>query len=134
MICIRCTSKLWRVRPAIHIHKKDDIMSEIVNALSKLSSAEEFLNFLEVKYDQRVINVNRLHILKRFNQYMTRHCFNGCNDGEIKAEYKALLEHAYGDFVKSDAVTEKVFKVFQDATGVKKFSVDSLRASMPARN
>ncbi len=52
----------------------------------------------------------------------------------IKAEYKALLERAYGDFVKSDAVTEKVFKVFQDATGVKKFSVDSLRASMPVRS
>jgi len=31
-------------------------------------------------------------------------------------------------------VTEKVFKVFQDATGVKTFSVDSLRASMLTRN
>jgi nitrogenase-stabilizing/protective protein len=109
-------------------------MSEIVNALGKLSSAEEFLNFLEVAYDQRVINVNRLHILKRFNQYMALHSFIGAGDAAIKAEYKALLERAYGDFVKSDAVTEKVFKVFQDATGVKKFSVDSLRASMPARN
>ncbi len=109
-------------------------MSEIVNALGKLSSAEEFLNFLEVEYDQRVVNVNRLHILKRFNQYMARHSFSGGDDGASKAEYKALLERAYGDFVKSDAVTEKVFKVFQDATGVKKFSVDSLRASMPARS
>ena len=108
-------------------------MSEIVNALGKLSSAEEFLNYLEVDYDQRVINVNRLHILKRFNQYIARHTFKGGNEAETKAEYKALLEQAYGDFVKSDAVTEKVFKVFQDATGVKTFSVDSLRASMPLR-
>jgi nitrogenase-stabilizing/protective protein len=109
-------------------------MSEIRQALGQLSSAEEFLNFLGVEFDQHVVNVNRLHILKRFNQYLARHSFSGGNDEAIKAEYKALLEKAYGDFVKSDAVTEKVFKVFQDATGVKKFSVDSLRASMPARS
>lgn len=109
-------------------------MSEIVNALGKLSSAEEFLVFLEVDYDQRVVNVNRLHILKRFNQYIARHAFKGGSEAETRAEYKVLLEHAYGDFVKSDAVTEKVFKVFQDATGVKTFSVDSLRASMPGRS
>ena len=108
-------------------------MSEIENALSKLSSAEEFLNFFGVEYDQSVVNVNRLHILKRFNQYMTRHGLTGCSDEAIKAEYKMLLERAYSDFVKSDAVTEKVFKVFQDATGVKRFSVDRLRASMPVK-
>lgn len=109
-------------------------MSEIRNALGQLSSAEEFLNFLEVDYDQHVVNVNRLHILKRFNQYMGRHNFIGTSDVAIKTEYKVLLQRAYDDFVKSDAVTEKVFKVFQDATGMKTFSVDSLRASMPARS
>ena len=108
-------------------------MSELMNTMGQLSSAEEFLDFLEVDYQQPVVNVNRLHILKRFNQYMARHTFNGSSDAELKAEYKALLEQAYGDFVKSDAATEKVFKVFQDATGVKTFSVDSLRASLPAR-
>jgi nitrogenase-stabilizing/protective protein len=107
-------------------------MSEIVNALGQLSSAEEFLNFLGVEYDQRVVNVNRLHILKRFNQYLALHRFSG-NEASLRSEYKLLLERAYGDFVKSDAVTEKVFKVFQDATGIKTFSVDSLRASMPAK-
>lgn len=109
-------------------------MSEIVTELGKLSSAEEFLNFLEVKYEQRVVNVNRLHILKRFNQYLARHRFGSTDAAAVRAEYKALLERAYGDFVTSDAITEKVFKVFQDATGVKTFSLDSLRASMPARN
>ena len=108
-------------------------MSEIAQAMAGLSSAEEFLNFLGVEYEQHVVNVNRLHILKRFHQYMVRHAFSGTTELEIKAEYQALLQQAYGDFVKSDAATEKVFKVFQDATGVKTFSVDSLRASMPAR-
>jgi nitrogenase-stabilizing/protective protein len=104
-----------------------------MNEMGKLSAAEEFLNFLEVGYQQSVVNVNRLHILKRFHQYIARHSFSGTTDAELKAEYKALLEQAYHDFVKSDAATEKVFKVFQDATGVKTFSVDSLRASLPAR-
>lgn len=108
-------------------------MSELMNTMGQLSSAEEFLDFLEVDYQQPVVNVNRLHILKRFNQYMARHTFSGSSGAELKAEYKALLEQAYGDFVTSDAATEKVFKVFQDATGVKTFSVDSLRASLPAR-
>ncbi len=108
-------------------------MSETVKALEGFSSAEEFLDYLGVEYDQRVVNVNRLHILKRFNQYMARHNFSGGSDVELKAEYKGLLEQAYGDFVQSDAATEKVFKVFQDATGVKTFSVDSLRASLPVR-
>jgi nitrogenase-stabilizing/protective protein len=108
-------------------------MSEIRKTLATFSSAEEFLDYLGVEYAQPVVNVNRLHILKRFNQYMALHKFVGVSDEEIKAEYKVLLQKAYGDFVKSDAVTEKVFKVFQDATGVKTFSVDRLRASMPSR-
>jgi nitrogenase-stabilizing/protective protein len=108
-------------------------LSEIKNALGNLSSAEEFLNYLEVEFDQHVVNVNRLHILKRFNQYMALHKFKGGGEVESRAEYKALLQRAYGDFVSSDAATQKVFKVFQDATGVKTFSVDSLRASLPPR-
>jgi hypothetical protein len=110
---------------------KETRMSEFVKALSSLSSAEEFLNFLGVEYQQPVVNVSRLHILKRFNQYIARHTFSGKTDEVLKAEYRALLTQAYNDFVRSDAVTEKVFKVFKDAAGVKTFSVDSLRASMP---
>jgi nitrogenase-stabilizing/protective protein len=108
-------------------------VSDIVNAMSKLSSAEEFLNLLGVEYDQHVVNVNRLHILKRFNQYMARHTFSGASEEALKAEYRELLQRAYGDFVSSDAVTEKVFKVFQDAAGVKTFSMDDLRSSMKER-
>ena len=108
-------------------------MNEIRKTLDTFSSAEEFLDFLEVEYAQPVVHVNRLHILKRFNQYMGLHKFVGVSDAEIKAEYKTMLQKAYGDFVNSNGITEKVFKVFQDATGVKSFSVDSLLATMPVR-
>ncbi|HKB60546.1 MAG TPA: nitrogenase-stabilizing/protective protein NifW [Gallionellaceae bacterium] len=108
-------------------------MSTIINTMAKFSSAEEFLNFFEVAYDQRVVNINRLHILKRFQQYIARHTFEGGNDEALKAEYRTLLERSYGDFAKSNAATEKVFKVFQEAEGVKVVTVDSLRASLPGR-
>lgn len=108
-------------------------MSDFMRELGRLSSAEEFLEFLGVDYAQHVVNVNRLHILKRFNQYIARHRFCGEGEDGVKAEYRKLLQCAYDDFVKSDAATERVFKVFRDADGVKTFSVDSLRASMPGR-
>jgi len=109
-------------------------MNEIERALSELSSAEEFLNFLEVEYDPRVVNVNRLHILKRFNQYMAQHSFSGQDEAQLREEYRALLQRAYQDFTTSDAVTEKVFKVFQDAAGIKTFSLDKLRSGMQSGN
>jgi nitrogenase-stabilizing/protective protein len=109
------------------------MMNEIAREMGRLSSAEEFLNFFGVAYEQQVVNVYRLHILKRFNQYIARCAVSGSGEA-VRAEYKALLEQAYMDFVKSDARTEKVFKVFLDSAGIKTFSVDNLRASLPAKS
>ena len=47
-------------------------MNELTGELAKLSSAEEFLQFFAVPFDQKVVNVSRLHILKRFYQYLRR--------------------------------------------------------------
>ena len=105
-------------------------MDSVRQALEKLSTAEEFLDFLGVEYDQRVVNVSRLHILKRFNQYLAQHTFSGATGAVLRMEYKVLLERAYQDFVNSDAATEKVFKVFRDAAGVKTFSVERLMQSL----
>lgn len=88
-------------------------MSEFLKAMSSLSSAEEFLDALGVDYDPTVVSVNRLHILKRFHDYIRREDFEGAGDKVMRDRYKALLEQAYGDFLASDGVTEKVFKVFQ---------------------
>jgi len=45
-------------------------MNTLVQRLSKLSSAEDFLDFFGLPYEEAVLNVSRLHILKRFFQYM----------------------------------------------------------------
>ena len=80
------------------------------------------------------MHVNRLHILKRFYQYLHRATdLQGLNEVEMFRRYREMLLQAYQDFVKSDAVTEKVFKVFQDATGQQTVSVASLRESLAER-
>ena len=40
-------------------------MSDLTTRLKALSSANEFLEFFGVEYDEAVVHVNRLHILKR---------------------------------------------------------------------
>jgi nitrogenase-stabilizing/protective protein len=82
--------------------------------LEELSSAEDFLDYFEVEYEPPIVHVNRLHILQRFNEYLEQS--RGAMpeaDAPKREVYKKLLARAYQDFVESDALTEKVFKVFR---------------------
>jgi nitrogenase-stabilizing/protective protein len=82
-------------------------------ALDELSSAEEFLDYFGIAYDAGVVQVNRLHILQRFHDYIERAGAGLAADETGRREaYRDLLARAYGDFVASDARTEKVFRVF----------------------
>ena len=82
-------------------------------ALEELSSAEDFLDYFEIDYEPSVVHVNRLHILQRFNEYINQSIdIVPENEQAQKEVYCRLLTRAYNDFVESDALTEKVFKVF----------------------
>lgn len=108
-------------------------MYTLAQKLKQLSAAEEFLEFFGVPYDQSVVNVSRLHILKRFYQYMRQECgLDELDEIDMFKKLRALLATAYQDFVRSTAAQEKVFKVFQDAEH-KSVSLDSLRRSLPAK-
>lgn len=81
--------------------------------LEELESAEDFLQYFGLDYDQTVVHVNRLHILQRFHDYITQSEDTMPLDSDLKKEiYNKFLQRAYQDFVDSDAQTEKVFKVF----------------------
>ena len=87
----------------------------LLDELEELSSAEDFLDFFDIEYDSKIVSVNRLHILQRFHDYLK----NGetalpdtDNEPALREVYKKLLTRAYEDFIHSDGVTEKVFKVF----------------------
>jgi nitrogenase-stabilizing/protective protein len=86
---------------------------EIDLDLEELCSAEDFLNYFEVAFDPAVVQVNRLHILQRFHDYLAQ--IDEPPDSAIarRALYADLLTSAYQDFVTSNAATEKVFRVFR---------------------
>lgn len=86
--------------------------SELDLDLDELSSAEDFLEYFRIEYQPAVVHVNRLHILQRFHDYLAEVSDMPDDDGERFQIYADLLKGAYEDFVTSDAVTEKVFKVF----------------------
>jgi nitrogenase-stabilizing/protective protein len=109
-------------------------MSDLLKHLGTLSAAEEFLDYFQIPYEQSVVHVNRLHILKRFNQYLrTTPGTSTMDDDTLRGVCKESLRKAYEDFVRSTPAQEKVFKVFQDTDGKQHVSVDSLRTSLPSR-
>ena len=81
--------------------------------LAELSSAEEFLEYFGIDFDAAVVQVNRLHILQRFHNYIEAgQDAQPVDEGDRRMFYRGMLVRAYEDFVHSDALTEKVFKVF----------------------
>jgi nitrogenase-stabilizing/protective protein len=106
-------------------------MSTMIQKLTQFSAAEEFLEFFGIPYEQTVINVYRLHILKRFYQYLRQENLGELDEVAMFVQYRALLMRAYEDFVHSTAAKEKVFKVFQDADA-KSFALDKLKSTLPA--
>jgi nitrogenase-stabilizing/protective protein len=115
-------------------HLDEELMMTMTNedfedALEELSSAEDFLLYFDVEFEPRVVHVNRLHILQRFNDYLAKAQAAMPESAEAKYDaYAKLLTRAYQDFVESDALTEKVFKVFHMHEPQKTFvSIDLLK-------
>lgn len=105
-------------------------MSDLMQTLASLSAAEDFFTVLEVPYERAVLNVNRLHILKRFHQYLrTQADVDTLDQAEQRRVCRELLTRAYQDFVRSTPSQEKVFKVFQDAEGGH-VTLDNVRAAL----
>jgi nitrogenase-stabilizing/protective protein len=88
---------------------------DLASELADLESAEDFLEYFNVPFDPAVVHVNRLHILQRFHDYLGR---MPQAQPPSYDEYQAHLARAYMDFVRSDAQTEKVFRVLKRASGI----------------
>jgi nitrogenase-stabilizing/protective protein len=100
----------------------------LAEAMDDLVSAEDFLEFFAVAYEQNVVHINRLHIMQRYHDYLAKAgSLEQQDDPARYAIYQQLLARAYQDFVGSDAQTEKVFKVFHMHEPQKSFvSIDEL--------
>ncbi len=91
-------------------------MTGTIEEFNKLVDAEEFFQFFGLPYDQKFVNVNRLHILKKFSQYISE---IDENSAELSAEerlhkYAEALQTAYEVFMESTPHEQKLFKVFND--------------------
>jgi len=75
------------------------LMSELRADLSRLSSAEDFFDYFGLSFDARVLAASRLHILKRFHDYLSRvEALEILSDAAQRDEYRAQLARAYADF------------------------------------
>jgi nitrogenase-stabilizing/protective protein len=92
----------------------------VLEQLHKASSAEDFFALLGVAYDPKVVNVARLHILRRMGQYLASEDFAAVPDGIVAERCKSVLERAYSDFVASTPIDQRVFKVLKDAVAPQK--------------
>jgi nitrogenase-stabilizing/protective protein len=113
--------------------KRKNTMNTLIQQLTQLSAAEDFLNFFGLPYEEPVLNVSRLHILKRFYQYMRQEPgLDGLDEIKMYKRLRLLLSRSYADFVDSTPAREKVFKVLQNANS-KSVSLDSLRQALRAQ-
>ena len=109
-------------------------MNNLTQRLQTLSSAEDFLQFFGLPFDERVVQVNRLHILQRFTQYLRRsEGLDELDEVALFRRYRELLSQAYGDFVVSTPAREKVFKVLRNAGGQQSVPLATLRDSLAER-
>jgi len=80
---------------------------------ARLKDAEEYFEFFGLPYDPQVVNVNRLHILRKFSQ-LTATVDKTRSEAELLADYRQALQTAYTLFLESSGVEQKLFKVFND--------------------
>ncbi|MGJ4920736.1 nitrogenase stabilizing/protective protein NifW [Bradyrhizobium sp. HKCCYLRH2060] len=87
----------------------------VLDELKQTSAAEEFFKLLGVDYDPKILNVCRLHILRRMGQYLVSEDFSGVSNEDVAARCKSYLEQAYQDFLVSTPLDQRVFKVLKEA-------------------
>ena len=61
-----------------------------------------------------MLQVARLHILKRMGEYLAGEDFDGLPDSVVAARAKAVLQRAYADFESSSPLRQRVFQVLKN--------------------
>jgi nitrogenase-stabilizing/protective protein len=87
----------------------------VLDDLQRLSAAEEIFRYLDVPFDVSVVNVARLHILRRMGEYLASEPLAGLGESEIRERCRSHLQAAYDDFVARSPIDARVFKVHKDA-------------------
>ncbi|HEY9831776.1 MAG TPA: nitrogenase-stabilizing/protective protein NifW [Stenomitos sp.] len=91
-------------------------MTKTLSQFKQLADAEEYFEFFELPFDAQIVNVNRLHILKKFSQYVREIDAHSAelSEEETLSQYCAALQQAYDVFLSSTPLEQKLFKVFNE--------------------
>ena len=91
-------------------------MNRDVEQFNRLVDAEEYFDFFQMPYDQEVVNVNRLHILKKFSQFIKQidDNYTDLSSSDKLSKYREALSQAYQVFLDSTPHEQKLFKVFNE--------------------
>lgn len=108
--------------------------SPTLAALARLSSAEDIFAHLGLTPEPGLLNVSRLHILKRFGAYLKETELAGLPEEAVIEACRAALLRAQGDFIASTPLKEKVFKVFETQAAKQKakfVGLDTIKIAKP---
>ncbi len=90
-------------------------LNQSLAQFNRLKDAEEYFEFFGLAYDPQVVNINRLHILRKFSQLAQAVDEDKTQTDTQKLDgYRQALQTAYDLFLTSSGVEQKLFKVFQD--------------------
>ncbi len=89
------------------------LVSPTLAQFNQLKDAEEYFQFFDLPYDPQTLNINRLHILRKFSQLVQAEDKNQ-SEAQLLNTYRKALQIAYDLFLTSSGVEQKLFKVFQD--------------------
>lgn len=81
-----------------------------------ITDAEAYFEFFQLEYDPNVVNVNRLHILKKFSQLMAAIDAEATELSEVERlnRYQEALVQSYNVFLTTSPLQTKLFKVFNE--------------------
>ena len=88
-------------------------LTQTLTQFTQLRDAEDYFRFFSLDYDPEVVNVNRLHILRKFSQ-LVKDQDKSQSEKQRLNTYRQALQTAYDLFLTSSSVEQKLFKVFQD--------------------
>ncbi|KPQ34327.1 MAG: nitrogenase stabilizing protein NifW [Phormidesmis priestleyi Ana] len=88
-------------------------LPKTLSQFNRLKDAEEYFEFFDLPYDPQALNINRLHILRKFSELVQA---EGSTQDEAQTlrSYRQALQTAYDLFLTSSSVEQKLFKVFKD--------------------
>lgn len=89
------------------------LVSPTLAQFNQLKDAEEYFQFFDLPYDPQILNINRLHILRKFSQLVQAEDKTQ-SEAQLLSAYRKALQTAYDLFLTSSGVEQKLFKVFQD--------------------